>query len=208
MTGYEQALLTRAEMLEDADDLVQAVTEVLAGAKRAGVDPAAVTSLAAAARALDPGAATGYDADGKQDRRAGGGYRSDSEFLEAAADAEGDIAERLREAGKLQGELAAAMDAAQATLAAAYAMGVKEPCDGCHGVKEAAIAEALRRIALCEASAEILDPLAQRLRDAHGRLQQVPCDLGEVYELVYEFIRKGGKLPVFGRWIEGEGTRA
>ena len=50
------------------------------------------------------------------------------------------------------------MDAAQAALDAAYAMPVKDECDGCHGVKEAAIAEALRRIGLCEAAAEILDP--------------------------------------------------
>ena len=36
---------------------------------------------------------------------------------------------------------------------------------------------------------------------------RVPGDLGEVYELVYEFIRKGGKLPVYARWVEGEGAR-
>ena len=64
--------------------------------------------------------------------------------------------------------------------------------------------DALRRISLCEAAAEILDPLAGRLRAALDRLRQVPEDLGEVYELVYEFIRKGGKLPVYARWIEGE----
>jgi len=35
------------------------------------------------------------------------------------------------------------------------------------------------------------------------RLCQVPQDLGEAYELVYQFIPKDGKLPQFGRWIEG-----
>jgi len=25
---------------------------------------------------------------------------------------------------------------------------------------------------------------------------------------VYQFIRKGGKLPVYGRWIEGEQARS
>ena len=96
---------------------------------------------------------------------------------------------------------------AQAALDAAYAMPVKEPCTGCHGAKQAAIQDALRRIGLCQSAAEILDPLAGRLRTALERLRQVPEDLGEVYELVYEFIRKGGKLPVYARWIEGEGTR-
>jgi hypothetical protein len=207
MTGYEEQLLTRAEVLEDTGDLVQSITAVLAGAQEAGTDPAAVTSLQAAVRALDPGASTGYDAGSKEDRQPGGGYRSDGEFLEAAAEAEGDVLERLREAEQLQEQLAAALDAAQAALDAAYAMPVKEKCDGCHGIKQAAITAALHRIGLCETAAGILDPLAGRLRVALERLRQVPQDLGEVYELVYEFIRKGGKLPVYGRWIEGEKTR-
>ncbi len=207
MTGYEEQLLARAEVLEDTGELVQAVTAVLAGAQAAGVDPAAAASLASAARPLDPGASTGYDAGRRTDRRPGGGYRSDGEFLEAASQAEDDVRERLREAGRLRETLAAAADAAQAALAAAYAMPVKERCDGCHGAKEAAIADALRRIRLCEAAAEVLEPLAQRLQAASGRLQQVPRDLGEVYELVYEFIRKGGKLPVYARWIEGGSAR-
>jgi hypothetical protein len=207
MTGNEEALVARAEVLEDTGDLVQAITGVLAGAQAAGVDRAAITSLAAAARALDPGAGTGYDPGSKHDRQPGGGYRSDGEFLEAAADAEGEVAERFRDVGKLRERLAAAMDDAQAALNAAYAMTVREPCTGCHGYKEAAIQEALRRISLCETATQILDPLASRLRAALGYLQQVPGDLGEAYELVYEFIRKGGKLPVYARWIEGERTR-
>jgi hypothetical protein len=81
-------------------------------------------------------------------------------------------------------------------------MPVKDPCDGCHGIKEAAILAALQRIRLCEAAAEVLDKLAQRLPAALDRLQQVPYDLGEVYELVYQFIGKGGKLPVYARWIQ------
>jgi hypothetical protein len=208
MTGYEEQLLTRAEVLDDTGDMVQSVTAVLTGAQGAGVDPAAVTSLAAAARALDPGASTRYDAGSKQDRHPGSRYRSDGEFLEAASEAEGDAAGRLREAGTLRDQVAAAEDAAQGALEAAYALPVKNPCDGCHGLKEAAIAGALHRIGLCDAAAAILDPLAGRLAAALQKLQQVPEDLGEAYTLVYEFIRRGGRLPVCGRWIEGEGTRA
>jgi hypothetical protein len=208
MTGYEEDLLTRAEVLEDTGDLAQAITAVLAGAQGAGADPAAVTSLAAAARALDPGADTRYDPGSKRDRHPGSGYHSDGEFLGAAAEAEADVADRLREAGKLQEHVAAAQEAAQNALAAAQALPVKDECDGCHAIRQAAIATALHRISLCEAGAEILDPLAQRLGQALGHLRQVPEDLGDVYELVYEFIRKGGKLPAFARWIEGEGTRA
>jgi hypothetical protein len=92
------------------------------------------------------------------------------------------------------------MDAAQAALAAAYAMPVKDPC---HAAKEAAIMAALHRIQPCEAAAEIVDPVAEQLRAALARLRQVPEDLGEVYQLVYKFIRRGDKLPVYARWIEG-----
>jgi hypothetical protein len=200
MTRYEEQLLARAEVLEDTGDLLQAVTEVLAGAQAAGVDPAAVTSVAAATRTLDPGADTGYHAGSKTDRHPGSGHGSDGEFLEAVSEAEGDVQERLREVQQLQEQVMAAADAAQAALQLAYAMPVRDECDGCHGIKEAAIADALLRIERCEAAAELLGPQAARLRHALGRLRQVPQDLGEAYELVYQFIRKGGKLPRMTRW--------
>ena len=206
MTGYEETLVARAEVLEDAGELVQAITAVLTGAQGAGVDPAAVTSLHNAVRALEPGAGICYHAGSNQDRQPGTGYRSDGTFLEAVSDAEDEVRDRLREVQQLQEQIMAALDAAQEAFAAAYAMPVKDECDGCHGIKEAAITDALHRIGLCEAAAEILDPLAQRLQAALSRLQQVPQDLGEVYELVYAFIRKGGKLPMMARWIEGAGA--
>ena len=91
-------------------------------------------------------------------------------------------------------------------------------CDGCHGRKAAAISaaeaaitgaegrirDAERRIGICEDTTEILDPLTRRLQAALQALRQVPHDLGEVYELIYAFIRRGGKMPHPGRWITGE----
>ena len=220
MSGYEQQLLTRAEVLEDTGELVDAVIAVLTSAQGAGVDPAAAASLVAVARALNPAAGTGYDTGRSTDRRPGGGYRSDGEFLEAVSDAEDDARDRLREVQQLHERVSAAADAARDdlaqarfALAAAYALPVKDRCDGCHEIKQAAImaaetaiADAQRRTGLCEAAAEILTPLTERLRAALSHLQQVPHDLGEVYEHVYQFIRKGGKLPVYARWIEGAGA--
>ena len=49
-------------------------------------------------------------------------------------------------------------------------------------------------------------PLPGGSGSRRNRLRQVPQDLGEVYELVYEFIRKGGKLPVIARWVKGDGA--
>ena len=99
-------------------------------------------------------------------------------------------------------------------------MSTRQPCDGCHSARaaaiaaaeaavadaEARIADAERRIGICESAADILDPLAERLARALAPLRTVPQDLGEVYELVYAFVCSGGKLPRYGRWIEGART--
>ena len=232
MSGYEEQLHARAEMLDETGELAAAVTAILAGASGAGVDPRAITSLRAAIAALDPaGAPPGYQAGSRTDRHPGGGYGSDGEFLEAVSDAEEQICDWLRDAEQLTEQVIAALDKAHADreraqqdletarqdLAAAYAMPTKKDCDGCHGRKAAAIAaaeaaiagaeerirDATRRIGICEDTAEILDPLARRLHAALQALRQVPHDLGEVYELIYQFIRRGGKMPRLGRWIEG-----
>jgi hypothetical protein len=227
MTGYEEQLFTRAEVLEDTDGLVQSITAVLAGAQGAGVDPRAVISLTGALQSLDPGAAVSYSAGSQKDRRDGSGYGSDGEFLEALSDAEDQVQEHLREVKAVQEQVSLALDraqddlgqarrdlaAARDALAAAYAISTRRPCDGCHSaraaaiaVAEARIADAERRIAICEAAADILCPLAERLARTLARLRTVPQDLGEVYELIYQFVRSGGKLPRYGRWIEGART--
>ena len=208
---------------------------MLTGAQGAGVDPRAVISLTAALQTLDPGAAVSYSAGSRKDRHDGTGYGSDGEFLEALSDAEDQVRERLREVKELREQVSLALDraqqdlgqarrdlaAARAALAAAYAMPTRRPCDGCHSARAAAIAaaeaaiadadariaDAERRIGICEAAADILDPLAERLARTLARLRTVPQDLGEVYELIYEFVRAGGKLPRYARWIGGEGAR-
>ena len=232
MSGYEEQLHARAEMLDETGELAAAVTAILAGASGAGVDPRAIVSLRAAIAALDPaGAPPGYQAGSRTDRHPGSGYGSDGEFLEAVSDAEDQICDWLRDAEQLAEQVIAALDKAHAdleraqrdletarqALAAAYAMPIKKDCDGCHGRKAAAITaaeaaiadaeerirDATRRIGICEDTAEILDPLTRRLHAALQALRQVPHDLGEVYELIYAFIRRGGKMPRLGRWIEG-----
>ena len=232
MGGYEEQLHARAEMLEETGELAAAVTAILSGASGAGADPRAITGLRAAIAALDPaGAPPGYQAGSRTDRHPGGGYGSDAEFLEAVSDTEGQVRDWLRDAEQLAEQVAAALDqahadlehaqrdpqAARQALAAAYAMPTKNPCTGCHSAKAAAIAaaeaaiggaeerirDATRRISICEDTAEILDPLARRLQAALQALRQVPHDLGEVYELIYAFIRRGGKMPRLSRWIEG-----
>lgn len=53
-----------------------------------------------------------------------------------------------------------------------------------------------------------IPPSATARQSRNCSLCDVPYELGEVYQLVYAFIRKGGKLPVYARWIEGSVTNA
>lgn len=232
----EKQFCILAEMLADLGDLTAAVAAALDGAQGAGVDSRAVAGLKSALVILDPGADITYNPGERYDRRRGTGYSTDGEFLEAVADAEDQIQVRCREVAGLRERVVAALDrasgdleqarrdleAARAALAGAYAMPTREPCNGCHGLRSAAISSAQaavaeaetritaaqQRIALCEAAAEILGPLAARLTTALERIRRVAPDLGEVYELVYAFVRNGGKLPDYARWIEAEEVRA
>ena len=179
-------------------------------------------SLTAALRTLDPGAGTGYSAGASRTGRTVR-VRLRRGVPRGAVGCRGPGPRRLREVTDLREQVSLALDraeqdlgqarrdlaAARAALAAAYAMRTREPCDGCHGASaaaiaaaeaaiadaEARIADAERRIGICEAAADILDPLAERLARALAQLRTVPQDLGEVYELIYEFVRTGGKLP-------------
>jgi hypothetical protein len=196
MSGEEERLYARAEMLDETGELAQAVAEVLTGAQGAGVDPRAVISLTAALQALDPGAAVSYSAGSRKDRHGGTGYASDGEFLEALSDVEDWVRERLRKVKALREQVSLALDRAQqdlgqarrglevarAALAAAYAMPTREPCDGCHSARaaaiaaaevavaeaEARIADAERRVGICEAAADILDPPRRAPRPGAG----------------------------------------
>jgi hypothetical protein len=218
MSSHEEQLLTRAEVLEETGDLAQEIGEVLTNAASAGVDPRAVPNLTRAANAIEPGTAAGYSAGARGAQQDGAGFGSDADFLEALHETETAIRDRLRDVKTLQEQVMVALDAAEEDLAeardelaAAQAMPVDDPCDGCHDAKEAAIAaaqaritDAERRIGLCEQTAEILDPLAQRLTAALEAIRQVPGDLGDTYELIYAFIAGGGKMPRYGRWVTGE----
>jgi hypothetical protein len=216
MSGYEEQLHARAEELDETSGLASALTEIHAGAAAAGVDRQAVVNLEAAITVLGEDVPA-YRAGSRADRHPGGGYGSDVEFLEALSDAEDEIRDWLHAAvllysqvGETLGRARNDLARARRDLAAAYAMATREPCNGCHGAKaaaiaaaEAAIADAQRRARICEAAGEILESLAERLRATLARLCQVPADLGEAYELIHEFIRGGGQMPHAGRWVTG-----
>ncbi len=202
LSDYERQLLARARELADLGELAEEVTGMLGGARRAGLDPDALGALVGTAAALCAAGITVYAAG----KGTGTRYAGEREFLGDLADAEDDIAERLKAAGRLHDQAVTALDSALDALEAARAMHTKEKCDGCHGQKAAAIAAAEARVGLCEDAIEILVPLEARLRHALARIRAVPSDLGETYESVYSLIRCGGVMPYEGRWIEGART--
>ena len=146
-----------------------------------------------------------------------GRHPDERAFLGHVASIEDDIDERLSTAARLARQTGTALetarndlDDAHDQLAAARALPVKDRCDGCHARRAAAIAaaEALiakcrTRIGMCEDIGQALTVLRARLQRARARIRALPADLGETYEAVYRLIRRGGRLPYEGRWIQG-----
>ncbi len=227
-TEYEERLLARARHLTYLADLKHDTLSCLGAARHAGLDPGAVTGLVGCAVALGATSIETYTAGDVWTGR----HADERAFLGHVASIEDDIGERLAGAARLGREVSAALGAARADrddasrqraaarrqLAAARAMPVTRPCEGCHRRRAAAIeaaeaaieeadahlAECETRVEICEEIGRAMDTLAQRLRIALARIRAVPGDLGETYEAVYRLIRRGGRLPHEGRWITGE----
>ena len=68
-----------------------------------------------------------------------------------------------------------------------------------HGAREAPNQAALSRIRLCEAAGGTVDPLAGRSGSRWPPAAGPPRTSARVYQLAYEFIREGGKRPVYAR---------
>src|SRR6266566_3840218 len=126
MSGYEEQLHARAEMLDETGELAAAVTAILAGASGAGV---------------------GYGSDGEFLEAVSD---AEDQILDWLRDAE-QLAEQVIAAlDTAHADLERAqrdLQAARQALAAAYAMPAREKCDGCHVRKAAAIAAAEAAIA-------------------------------------------------------------
>ena len=232
MSGYEEQLHARAEMLDETGELAAAVTAILAGASGAGVDPRAIVSLRAAIRRTGPGRRPAR-LPGRQPHRPaprqrirvrqrvpGGGQRRRRPDLRLAPrrrTAPGTGHRRARQGPRRPGTRATRPGNRPAgpgrRVRHAHQEGLRRlprpqgrrdrRRRGSHRRRGGTDQGRQRRIGICEDTAEILDPLARRLHAALQALRQVPHDLGEVYELIYAFIRRGGKMPRLGRWIEG-----
>ena len=181
-----------------------AAAAVSASAFRARVDPDATHGFVGAALTLTDGdAAKALWADMPP-------CPDDRTLLTQAAELEAAVAGLLewarRMAAACRADLEAAVrehDAAVAQLNAAVASAAMGNPGG-DGAAAAAMDRreaALRIIADCEAALEILAGCEGKLAHALNCLRQVPGDLGSTYEVPYQFVHDGGKLPYSGDFL-------
>jgi hypothetical protein len=209
-SDHERRLLARAQALDHAEDLAEEVTGILGGGRSARIDPDALRGLAQAGLALGANSLTVYRAEGLA-------YSTDTEFTDAVAEAEAQLAAQVAAVARLTEQAGAALDnaeddleAAGGDLARAQAMPVSRPCDGCHAAREAAITAA--RTAVAQASDRagyardaigVLVGASGRLRTALKWIRRVPGDLSDTYEPVYDHVRAGRVMPRSGDFLAG-----
>ncbi len=212
-------LLGQAYEAADLDDVTEHVLGILAGARRAGLDPRITAGLSSAAVGLGaPSLAITSAGRGRSARV--GAHVDDAHFLEDLSDAADEITGQLEDVSSRAAQAAAArararsdLRQAEQALAAAQAMKVTWPCGGCHTARaaaenqaRAAMSDASGRVAAFDDILAVVKPAARRLTFAKARLAEVPEDLAETYEPLYDIVhRPGGRLPLDGRWITGQG---
>lgn len=185
-----------------AEDLAATVGELAAEAAglngaiwAAGVDPEATASLIGAAIVLGASQRDLFPR--------GTVVGSDAEMVEHVTDLEHDTGELLRRATDLTTRVEEALERAILAAAEAEAAGRRARSSGQRAAAAAAHKAAMDQIADCQAALEILSEAIARLDVAYARLQQVPSDLGTVYEAPYAHIARGGVLPHSGDFLTG-----
>ncbi len=190
-SSADHQLLTRIRGHEDdAEELAETVSTIIAAARATGLAQAVLTRLHATARVLATTAIMPVPAP-----RPGGPrrYVTSEAFLDAISEAEDQITEAVRTAARTHPEASAALASAHAALAHACTMAAATP--GQLTGRRAAIDAATKRIATCKAALDALAELRDRYREALRLLRQVPGDLGWVYAAIYDIQRQGHDLP-------------
>ena len=168
-----------------------------AAAWSAGVNPEATAGLIGAASVLTSGDC------GPQLWAQADPCPSDQEFLTAAAELEGAVAELLKYASALARDCRAALEAAQAAAGRAAAAVASAETAQARTAAEDALGTARAAIADCEAALEVTDDAGGRLAHAANCLRRVPDDLAGTYETPYQFVHDGGELPYSGDFMTG-----
>jgi hypothetical protein len=198
-SGAEEHLLARARDLDGgAEDLAEMIASVRARGGATALAREVLAGLDTAARVLT-GSMTAPPARAwsGQPRR----YATAGDFLSAVGGAEDDVAAAAGQAARLRAEILSVLAAVRTALAAARAMPARTPEE--RSLRNAAIADAQRRIRTCDTALDILEGLRGCYREAIRLLRRVPGDLGWVYAAIYDLQRHGHDLPEDAReWFD------
>lgn len=182
----------------------QGQAEALAGgAEDLGRDCALTAARAWAARIV-PAASAGIiggalvlGAEHDELFQGAGPLLSDQDMLADAEDLAGAAFELLRAAADLSGGAMAVLSSSRREQQDA----LRREREGGGGRARDDADSAARRAADCECALEILGELIPRLQFAIRRLEQVPADLADAYEVPYQHIRSGRALPHSGDFL-------
>lgn len=189
----------QAEALaEDAREMGGLAAVIHAAAWSAGVEPQATQGLTGAALALGATVAMLMTRTHP--------LREDREMTSHAADIEADTAGLLKRAQNMLAGAGAALDEAHEAAIKAKRAALSMAANAQAALQ--ALDIALACIADCEAALEILADLAARLDYARTCLERVPDDLLTTYEIPYDHIRCGGKLPFQGDFLTEDAAAA
>jgi hypothetical protein len=195
----ESRLLVRARELDDrGEELAEEIAGVHARARKTRLDQASLRSLVAAARTLADSAAM-PPPPAAASRPSG--YRSEEELIDDVLDAEDGAVSVLRSAARLRLETDAALAAALAAQARAALMPADTPAQ--RTARRHALADARSRIAVCREALDVLAGIRDRFGEARQLLRRVPRDLGDVYQIIYDLLSEGRRLPEDARTYFG-----
>ena len=207
---YERRLLARARRLTDLSDIKDAALACLGGARHAGLNPDALHGLVGCAAALGATSLDTYTAG--EGSKAGTPANGRSSPTWPASKRHRRTPRRggpARPRGECRPGDRPRGPGDRPRPPRRPAPPTREPCGGCHARRAAAIAAAgpgsptARPGSACADIGQALPVLRQHLERARAGIRAVPADLGETYEAVYRLIRRGGRLPYEGRWIQG-----
>ncbi len=199
--GTERALLTRAHELADTADLAGRLIEIIGWARAARVDQAALAGLVTAVRHLGGDVTALFRAVRGRRDDGGGGFGRDTELLEAAEDAGGDIAARARAVAQLRRQAEQALQEARDDA--------EDAGDADGDTAQWDLDEAREREDLAAAAIEVLAPLPRKLAAALQAVSRLPDDLHDTYAAAYDLVTADPKaMPRDGDFITGETSPA
>jgi hypothetical protein len=180
---------TEAEHLADTEELGEETADIAGRTLATGLDPEVTRGILVATVILE-----------KRPNR-GPAWANDAEMVSAIDDLNLGLWGRITAIKRLRAEVEAALEQAEADLAAARRALAGAKDDAARAAAQAKMRQAAAVIGDCEAALEILQDVEQRLLVAASKFLAPGDDLADVYEAAYDTVSRGHVLPHDGRFL-------